>query len=1220
MVSRVVRVGMLVSVVAISGSSRAATYTWTGTTDSLWTTTTNWNPSAAVGGPTSADALVFNGSGSSTVDLENASRTVTNIAYSGMTLPRTITATNGSLTINGGNQSFGVQANGTLVTDYSGLSSFTYTQTGSNSFDVRMTIPAAGASSGTATLNLATQGSGTNLIRAANIGIGAAAGSSGGTAWGGILGLGKANTLNTNSFAIGGFNGSGSSAFQAGVTNGTLLLRGTAGGATRVAVVDVGATSSGTRDGSGTLDLTNGTIDALVTKLTIGRHQAGASNGPTSRMTMPGGTLDATTFILGEKTDTTGTPTISSTFSQLGGLVTSSTMVFGNSLNAVNAATPNFSSVYNLSSGTLRANVITTVPTVALTNGTSNSASVRRIAWSGGTISNYDAGTDLTVSGTSTNAGYTMQVVLGSTTSPQVFSADSGRTITIGSNAVISGAGLLQKQGEGTLRINTAATYTGNTSIALGTVRLGIANALPVATALTINPSAGTATLDLNGFDQTVASLASSGAGAAVIDVAATGTSRLTVGGDNTNTTFAGRLRNSGGATSVLGFTKNGTGTWTLTGSNSALAGGLVFNAGKVTIDPGSGGSFTSTGRFQMLPGSGVTATLEILSGSNSFSTAASSGALADNSATGTAAWNLAGGATTLALATNRFLIGNKGTGTVTVSNNAAFTITGTPDLVIGGDQQFALNNATGVVTVSSGTLSITGSGNLLLGRNATVGGTTTGANGTINLDGGVFATVRPFTMATGSGAGTGTVNFNGGTLRALGSSADLIAVTAANVKNGGAFIDTNSFDVTIAQPLVSAGSGGLTKLSAGTLTLTGSNSYAGTTAVNGGTLKAGTINAFSTGGVTVASGATLDLNSLGVANTITNNGGTVSNAANYAGTQTVNAAATFGALGGTLVVANGGTATFGGALAAATTINAGGKGILNDSGSISAVGLTNDGTFTIDRTGSSSLATIFSGNGTLVKENTGYVSLTGASGFTGATQINAGTLAVAAGGSLAGGVSVATGAVLGGAGTVGAVSGAGLIAPGDSPGILTSDGSLDPTGGIDFAFELTGTAPTWSNAASSVNDVYHIRNATPLTGVLGAGNTVGVYFNAGILQSGDTFLGGIFIDQTQGTLDLASQIGNANFQFFVAGGSDVTYNGVGYSTLANYIVANPAITSIGVDAITVSSADFTDGMVVNGQVMRFIVVPEPGAFALLACGIAVAGASWLRRGRRSRV
>jgi len=852
MAGRLLRAAAVVALAFIAMPLQAATYTWNVTTGT-WTTTTDWSPTAPAGGPTSTDSIVFQGASNITVDYGGASRTVANISNSGtgITLPLTITATNGSLTINGGDQAFGASANGSLTNDYSGLSAFTYTESSANrTFSVRMTT-AAGYTSGTATLNLAMQGSGTNLIRATTTIIGQATNSNG-TAWGGALGLGKANTLNTNTLTIGGFNGTGAVRFQDGVTNGTLVVRGTGGGSTRAGTITVGETSSGLRDGSGVLDLTGGTIDLSGTNLLIGRHVA-ASNTPSGSgtVTMPGGTVDVVTMVLGEK-NSSGNPAITGAFTQSGGSVTSGTVRFGNILNTGTTTTaPTFTSTYTLSSGTLRAGLITTEPSVAITaTTTANAASVRRIAWSGGTIANYDATTDLTISGTSTNAGYTMQLVLGSTTTPQVFSADSSRTITISSSAVISGTGFLQKQGAGTLRINTAATYTGSTSIAAGTIQLGVANALPSATALAINPSAGTATLDLNGFDQTVGSLASSGAGAAVVDVAATGTSRLTVGGDNTSTTFAGRLRNSGGATSVLGFTKNGTGTWTLTGSNSAVAGNLVFNNGKVTIDPGAAGSFTSTGRFQVLPGSGVTATVEILSGSNSFATSAGIGGLADNSASGTAVWNLAGGTTTLALSTNRFLIGNKGTGTVTVSNNAAFTITGAPDLVIGGDQSFAANNATGVVTVSSGTLSITGSGSLVLGRNATT--PTTGANGTVNLDGGVFATIRPFTVGTG----TGTINFNGGTVRALSNMSDFIAVTTANVKNGGAIIDTNSFNVTIAQGLLNGGAGGLSKQGSGTLTLTAANTYVGATTVNAGVLAVnGSLGA---GGVTVNSGAVL--------------------------------------------------------------------------------------------------------------------------------------------------------------------------------------------------------------------------------------------------------------------------------------------------------------------------------------------------------------------------
>ena len=59
------------------------------------------------------------------------------------------------------------------------------------------------------------------------------------------------------------------------------------------------------------------------------------------------------------------------------------------------------------------------------------------------------------------------------------------------------------------------------------------------------------------------------------------------------------------------------------------------------------------------------------------------------------------------------------------------------------------------------------------------------------------------------------------------------------------------------------SGTGGLSKIGAGTLTLSGSGSYSGATAVNAGTLQGGATNAFSSSSAfTVGSGATLDLNS----------------------------------------------------------------------------------------------------------------------------------------------------------------------------------------------------------------------------------------------------------------------------------------------------------------------------------------------------------------------
>ena len=114
------------------------------------------------------------------------------------------------------------------------------------------------------------------------------------------------------------------------------------------------------------------------------------------------------------------------------------------------------------------------------------------------------------------------------------------------------------------------------------------------------------------------------------------------------------------------------------------------------------------------------------------------------------------------------------------------------------------------------------------------------GGAGTVNLNGGAITA-----PAITQGSGTATFNFNSGVLHASGnSSAFMQGLSRANIRAGGAIIDTNGFNATIAQPLLHSNiagdeitDGGLTKLGNGTLTLTASNTYTGITTITGGTL-----------------------------------------------------------------------------------------------------------------------------------------------------------------------------------------------------------------------------------------------------------------------------------------------------------------------------------------------------------------------------------------------
>lgn len=108
----------------------------------------------------------------------------------------------------------------------------------------------------------------------------------------------------------------------------------------------------------------------------------------------------------------------------------------------------------------------------------------------------------------------------------------------------------------------------------------------------------------------------------------------------------------------------------------------------------------------------------------------------------------------------------------------------------------------------------------------------------TINLNGGVLEAGRITTGADGSTTGTGTASliFNGGTVRALASNSDLIKARAdltVTLGEAGGIIDTQAYAPTITATL--GGTGGLTKLGSGTLTLSTAPTFTGALCVKEG-------------------------------------------------------------------------------------------------------------------------------------------------------------------------------------------------------------------------------------------------------------------------------------------------------------------------------------------------------------------------------------------------
>jgi autotransporter-associated beta strand protein len=154
-------------------------------------------------------------------------------------------------------------------------------------------------------------------------------------------------------------------------------------------------------------------------------------------------------------------------------------------------------------------------------------------------------------------------------------------------NAPISGSGGFTKTGTGYLALTRGVTNTGPVTLNDGIIYLGVTNALSNAVVvngghLHLNPSTTQGVTGGN-YDQTFGSLAGSAGDVQL------GSATLTVGTDNTTTSYAGLLTSSGGA-----IVKVGTGALTLSG-NSAFTyiGSMTVTGGvlAVTADNALGGA-----------------------------------------------------------------------------------------------------------------------------------------------------------------------------------------------------------------------------------------------------------------------------------------------------------------------------------------------------------------------------------------------------------------------------------------------------------------------------------------------------------------------------------------------------------------------------------------------------------------------------------------------------
>ena len=145
-----------------------------------------------------------------------------------------------------------------------------------------------------------------------------------------------------------------------------------------------------------------------------------------------------------------------------------------------------------------------------------------------------------------------------------------------------------------------------------------------------------------------------------------------------------------------------------------------------------------------------------------------------------------------------------------------------------------AYDLSTGQLTAYTVIVGCSGTGTFnQFGGTNTIGGlslgSATGGMGTYNLNGGTL-----IISSIGNGSGVAAFNFGGGTLKASSGLWTTMPMTLTGI-GGNANVDTASGDITLSGIL--SGPGGLNKLGTNTLTLSGTNTYAGNTTVNAGKL-----------------------------------------------------------------------------------------------------------------------------------------------------------------------------------------------------------------------------------------------------------------------------------------------------------------------------------------------------------------------------------------------
>jgi autotransporter-associated beta strand protein len=243
---------------------------------------------------------------------------------------------------------------------------------------------------------------------------------------------------------------------------------------------------------------------------------------------------------------------------------------------------------------------------------------------------------DLKVTGSPVTLSATRAIAIGSaletssTASIDAFGASLNVGGAISGSAATANLTVNGNGGSGTVALQGAGTFNGTAMVSAGTLDVANTGALQNSTVLY---NTGGGAIEFDGSITAVTFGALSGTQNLSLANTTNGAVTLTVGGNNSSTTYSGNLTD-GGVGGAFAF--NGTGTMTLTGTSSykgttavdqgilLLTNGGSISCGPTTVSAGAeleitGGALTATGTSELYDTAGSGSTLLIANGSATF-------------------------------------------------------------------------------------------------------------------------------------------------------------------------------------------------------------------------------------------------------------------------------------------------------------------------------------------------------------------------------------------------------------------------------------------------------------------------------------------------------------------------------------------------------------------------------------------------------------------------